>query len=319
MTFPSKAENNSYDVIVIGAGPAGASAALYTSRSKLHTLVIDKAPGAGALAITHKIANYPGVQGEMTGLQLLESFWRQAREFGAEFIEAPVQAVDLSSSIKYVYTPDETYEARAVIIATGARGRARKLPGEDRFQGRGVSYCGTCDAPFFQGKKVVVVGDTEELIKEASTLARFADHVDVVIPASRIAGSESVDVLAEFPNVSIHSKTKPLEIIGDEKVTGLLVAKNGNAQEVLPADGVFMFLSGNGPSSEFLVGQVQCDAEGYLQPDSTMATDVPGVFAAGDIRKTPVKQAVIAAADGALAAIAADQYLHSRSRLMAQR
>ncbi|WP_250640455.1 NAD(P)/FAD-dependent oxidoreductase [Brevibacillus formosus] len=164
-----------YDVIIIGGGPAGASAAIYTARGNLKTLVIDKAPGTGALALTHKIANYPGVEGEMTGKELLDKMRRQAESFGAEFIQTTISAVDVEDEEKSIFTAHGTFQAKAVIVATGSKGRNRMLPGEEQLLGRGVSTCATCDGAFYEGKHVAVIGDSEEALEEAHALTKFTD------------------------------------------------------------------------------------------------------------------------------------------------
>lgn len=315
MFVTSADPNEIYDVLIIGGGPAGASAALYAARAGNKTLVLDKAPATGALAITQKIANYPGVEGELTGLELLEKMRRQAASFGALFVQAAPQGVDLLSEIKEVYTPDAVYRAKSVIVAVGARGRNNMLPHEEELLGRGVSYCATCDAAFFQGKEVAVIGDNEEAVNEALFLTRFASQVHLLIPLGKVWG---VDELPEHEKLKVYLRTKVTAIEGDGAVTGVRYSQNRGPEEHLPVSGVFVFLSGTKPGTDFLGGQVPLDEDGYLKCDETMATEVPGVFAAGDARKTIVKQAVIAAADGALAAISADKFVNNKKRLVAQ-
>lgn len=308
-----------YDVVIIGAGPAGSSAALYAARAKLSTLVIDRSPASGALAITHKIANYPGVDEELTGQELLQRMHRQARKFGAEFVRLAVLGVDLSGEIKEVFLPNYSVRARTLIIATGARGRNRMIEGEEKFLGRGVSYCATCDGAFYEGRRVIVIGDQEESVHETWNLSRIATHIDLVIPGKNIVGVPE-SALSELPdNVTVHTRTVPRAIVGDAKVEGLQVLTSDRQQLTLPADGIFIFLSGTKPGTDFLEGEIPLDDEGYLEINEAMETVIPGVYAIGDARRTPVKQAVIAAADGALAALSADRYLNKRSRLLAQR
>ncbi|NNV02893.1 NAD(P)/FAD-dependent oxidoreductase [Brevibacillus sp. MCWH] len=304
-----------YDVIVIGAGPAGTSAAIYTARGNLKTLVIDKAPGTGALALTHKIANYPGVEGELTGKELLDKMNRQAKSFGAEFLQTTITAVDVEDEVKRIYTAHGTFEAKAVIVATGSKGRNRMLPGEERLLGRGVSTCATCDGAFYQGKHVAVIGDTEEALEEAMALTKFAGKITFIIPRGDLQG---VDEMPELPNTEVMFRTRPLEIVGEQKVEGIRIRRPDGAEELLSVDGVFIFLSGSKPGTDFLEDQVPLDEEGYMILDEYMQSAVPGVFGAGEVRKTPVKQAVVAAADGAIAAMAADKYINKRSKIVPQ-
>lgn len=316
---PTDACSVSYDVIVIGGGPAGASAAMYAARAKLRTLVIDKAPSSGALAITHKIANYPGVRGEMSGVDLLELIRWQAADYGAAFVHAPVQGVYLDGEVKEVFTPDAVYKARAVIIATGAMDRGSKLPGEEQYLGRGVSYCATCDGAFYQGERVVVVGDNEEALEEALFLTKYASEVNLVIPGKKMLGVAEGEPLPERPNLTYLFQHKPLEVVGGQRVEGVAVKAPDGSRTVVPGVGVFVYLSGSRPSTEFLMAAVPLHPDGYLVADEEMSTLVSGVFAAGDVRRSPVKQAVLAAADGAVAAMAADRFLHGRQKIIAQR
>lgn len=307
-----------YDVLIIGAGPAGASAALYASRGKLKTLVLDKAPNSGALAITHKIANYPGVPGEMTGLDLLEIMRWQAADFGAGFLHVPVQGAYVENEVKEVFTPDAVYRGRSLIVATGAMDRGRKMPGEDDFLGRGVSYCATCDGAFYQDQEVAVLGDNEEALEEALFLTKYAGLVHLVIPGKQLLGVQDGE-MPERPNLSYHFQTKPQQVLGDEHVTGVLVKDVAGKPATIASRGVFIYLSGSKPSTEFLNGALPLYPDGYLVADQNMNTPAHGVFAAGDVRRSPVKQAVQAAADGALAAMSVDRYLNKRDKIIAQR
>ncbi|WNR43451.1 NAD(P)/FAD-dependent oxidoreductase [Paenibacillus roseipurpureus] len=304
-----------YDVIIIGAGPAGASAAIYTARGNLRTLVIDKAPNTGALAITHKIANYPGVTGEMTGRQLLDTMREQATGFGAEFIQTTITAMDVEGETKFVFTADGMFEAKSIVIATGSKGRNRMLPGEENLLGRGVSTCATCDGAFFEGKTVAVIGDSEEALEEAQALSKFAQKIYFVVSRPELQG---VHHMPELVNTEMFYKAKPLEVLGESQVDGLRIRKSSGSEEVLHVDGVFVFLSGSKPGTDFLEGQVPLDAEGFMILDSSMQSSVAGVFGAGEVRRTPVKQAVVAAADGAIAAMAVDKFINKRAQLIPQ-
>lgn len=304
-----------YDVIIIGGGPAGATAAIYTARANLSTLVLDKAPGAGALALTHKIANYPGVKEAVSGRQLLDTIREQAESFGAKFETASITAVDLEGETKMVFTPEGMFEAKAVIVATGSKGRNRMLSGEERLLGKGVSTCATCDGAFYQDKEVAVIGDSEEALEEAVALAKFASKIHFIVPRPDIQG---VDGFPPIANTVYLPKTRPLEIVGENRVTGVKIKTASGQEEVLNVDGVFVFLSGSKPGTDFLDGQVPLDEGGFMQLDAFMQSPVPGVFGAGEVRRSPVKQAVVAAADGAIAAMAADKFIHRRASLIPQ-
>ncbi|MFM1653398.1 FAD-dependent oxidoreductase [Brevibacillus sp. B_LB10_24] len=304
-----------YDVIVIGGGPAGATAAIYTARGNLKTLVIDKAPGTGALALTHKIANYPGVEGEWSGKELLDKMRNQAKSFGAEFIQTTITAVDVEDEVKSIYTADGTFEAKTVIVATGSKGRNRMLPGEERLLGRGISTCATCDGAFYQDKVVAVIGESEEALEEAAALTKFAREIFFIVPRAELQGVESAP---ELPNTHFYYRTRPVEIVGEKGVEGVKIRKASGEEELLPVDGVFIFLSGSKPGTSFLEDQVPLDEEGYMVLDEFMQSAVPGVFGAGEVRRSPVKQAVVAAADGAIAAMAVDKYINKRSKIVPQ-
>ena len=304
-----------YDVIIIGGGPAGSSAAIYTARGGMKTLVIDKAPNSGALALTHKIANYPGAEGEWAGRDLLERFRRQARSFGAEYIQTTITDVDVESETKTVFTAAGMFQSKAVIVATGAKGRNRMLPGEERLLGKGVSTCATCDGAFFEGRTVAVIGEDEQAAEEAEAVAKFAERVHFIVPRAELNG---VGQAPEHPRIVYHYRTRPLEIVGDQRVEAVRIRQPSGEETLLKVDGVFVFLSGSRPATDFLAGQVPLDEDGYMIVDELMQSPVPGVFGAGEVRRMPVKQAVVAAADGAIAAMAADKYVHKRDRVAVQ-
>ncbi|NPB04899.1 MAG: FAD-dependent oxidoreductase, partial [Aquificae bacterium] len=282
---PSGDEKQSkvWDVIIVGGGPAGSAAALYTARGNLSTLVLYRAEADGALGITSNIENYPGVPGPISGYELLKIMRKQAKAFGAEFEKGTVIGANLKNEIKEVYTEDgRVYKGRAVLIATGALERTSKIPGEDEFLGRGVSYCAICDAHFYKGRPVIVVGDSEYALEEAELLSRFASKVIIVVPTRKIkAPEEMVRQLELKDNVEILLGCRPLEIVGKDAVEGLKV-RCGNDERIIEADGVFVFLGGNKPSTKWLMGQVELNEEGGVKVNlETMETSVPGVFAAG--------------------------------------
>lgn len=307
-----------YDLAIIGSGPAGASAAVYAARGRMKTIVIDKAPGAGALAITHKIANYPGVNEELTGLELVERIRKQAVGFGAEFIRTSVLSTKLSGEIKQLVTPEGTIQAKAIFIAVGARGKNKKLKGEEEFTGRGVSYCSTCDGAFFQDKVVGVSGDNEEALMEAVALAKFAKKVQFFIPTKKLQGEADIALAEAHENIDILWQHRVREVIGTDRFEGVLVQEPDAEQMPYPLDGVFFYMAGNKPNTEFLADEIMRDEEGYIAVDECLRTNIDGVFAGGDARRTPVKQAVVAAGDGAIVAMGADAYVNKRNKLVPQ-
>ncbi|HJV47308.1 MAG TPA: FAD-dependent oxidoreductase [Bacillota bacterium] len=308
-----------YDLVVIGGGPAGSSAAIYASRGRLNTLVIDKAPTAGTLAITHKIANYPGVRGEVTGLELLQIMQAQAKEFGTTFVRTNVLSVDFTDDeIKKLQVPEGTIKAKSVFIAVGAKAPSSKIKGEEEFTGRGVSYCSTCDAAFFQDRVVAVVGDTEEAVHEAEALAKFCKEVKVLVPGNSFRGEVDDSELQRKSNISVYWKHRLKEIVGTNKVEQIGVQDTDKNEHHWKVDGVFLYLAGMKPGTDFLQNAVKRDEEGYIVVDENLRTSVDGVFAGGDARRTPIKQAVLSAADGAIAALGADQHVNKRAKMRPQ-
>jgi thioredoxin reductase (NADPH) len=304
-----------WDVIIIGGGPSGASAAIYTARADLKTLVIDKSLTAGALGMASRIANYPGLPKPISGADLVRRIRDQARSFGAEFISEKVLGVDLEGTTKQAWTGEGIHEGRALIIATGAMGRISRFPGEERLLGRGVSYCATCDGAFFRDRAVGVVGNNDEAVEEALTLTRFASLVHFLSPTPKLRASEAlVQELTAQDEVEVHLSTRVKEIKGENQVAAVDVVAQG-AERTIDLDGLFIYLQGNVPITDFLGDQVSTDQEGCLVVDENFETGIEGVFAVGDVLCQHVKQAAIAAAEGVEAAIAVDRYLHGRTKL----
>ncbi len=302
-----------YDVVIIGGGPAGLSAAQYAARANLTALVIDKSPTAGALAYTNRIENYPGLQEPVSGKDLLDIFRKQAIAFGAELVEKQVIGVKLEGDVKEVHTMDLTYLGKAVIVATGAMGRKPTIKGEGEFLGRGVSYCAICDAAFYRDKTVCVIGDSEEAVKEAGLLAGFADLVYLVTPSSRLKVGDDYPTLKKL-NLRVLSGYRVTSIEGNEVVERIRMIDSEERETELELSGVFVYLHGNKAIVDFLGGSVELSEEECLVTNRMMETSISGVFAAGDVICAEVRQVVIAASNGCIAALSAEKYIHHKKR-----
>lgn len=312
----AEARGNAYDVIIVGGGPAGASAAIYTARADLRTLVIDKGLTAGALGMTAKISNYPGVPGPVTGAELVEIMREQARSFGAEFLTYKVVGVDLSADPRTVIAGTGTFTAKALILSTGSMGRTNSVRGEEEFLGRGVSYCATCDGAFFRDQTVAVVGNNDEALEEALFLTKFADTIHLIAPTPEMKATPHLEAeVRSEEKIQVQMGTRLKAIQGNGSVQSIRIHPRGGEETEVPVAGAFLYLQGGKPITDYLMGQVETKPDGCLVVDDEMQTTIPGVFAVGDLLCTHVKQAVIAASDGAIAAIAADKYVNQRKKL----
>lgn len=310
-----------YDLIIIGAGPAGLTAGLYAGRSRLDTLLIEKGQDGGQIAITSEIENFPGGMSgpdkTESGAELIARMTAQAAHFGVERLSANVSSVELEGRIKRVHTRDKVFESKAVIIATGAHPRMIGCPGEAELTGRGVSYCATCDGSFFEGFEVFVVGGGDTAVEEAIYLTKFARKVTIIHRRDELRAVESIRERA-FANDKIEFMWNSIVIglHGDGILSGMTVkdTKTGKIRliEADPDDGmfgVFVFI-GFQPNSELFFGKVKME-ERYILTDEEKHTNVPGVYAAGDVRKTPLRQVITACADGAVAAMQVERDLAS--------
>ena len=301
-----------YDVIIIGGGPAGLSAAMYAARTQLKTVVLDKNPTAGALGTTNKIENYPGIKQKMKGSELLSLFRDQAQSFGAHIIQVQATGVNLGGDTKEVMTADTVYRGKTVIIATGAMGRNPTIKGEASFMGRGVSYCATCDAPFFKGKDIAVVGAPEEILEELDTLVKFARTIYIISKKA----PEHLKTM-ESDQIKVMSGHRVVQILGNTVVESIKVA--GPESDEIKVSGVFLYLHGNKPVSDFLYGTVDTTADGCIIVNKEdMSTSVDGVYAAGDVTCKKFRQVIIAAAEGCTAALSAEKYINKRRRARSQ-
>ena len=304
--------DNIYDVIIIGGGPAGLSAAQYASRAKLKTIVIDKSATAGALAYTSHIENYPGVLGPISGKELLDIFRKQALDFGAEHAIAQVVGVKIDSEIKEAFTMESSYKGKSIIIATGAMGRKPAIKGEAEFLGRGVNYCAVCDAAFYKGRIVCVIGNSEEAIKEAGYLTRFAETVYLISPSKELKVEHHPAL--DIPTLKVLTGTAVTAIEGSDTVEKIKITDQEKKETELPLSGVFVYMHGSKPVVDFLLGTMSLSEEECIESNRMMETPTPGVFVAGDVTCTEIRQVVTAVANGAVAALSAEKYLHHRSR-----
>lgn len=305
-----------YDVIVLGAGPAGLTAGLYAGRSRLKTLIIEKGQDGGQIAITNEIENYPGqeLEGE-SGPSLIARMAAQAAKFGAERVSDQIKSVDLSGDVKKLVGTKGVYEAKTVILATGAFPRPIGCKNEGKFVGKGISFCATCDAAFFEDFEVYVVGGGDAAVEEAMYLTKFARKVTIIHRRNELRAAKSIQEKA-FKNPKLHFMWDTVvdEVDGDELMNKMIVKNTKTGElttiEADPDDGIFGLFGFIGllPNTGLFEGQIDME-NGYVLTDDNMHTNLPGVFAAGDLRKKSLRQVVTAAADGAIAAMQAEKYL----------
>jgi thioredoxin reductase (NADPH) len=302
--------NKEYEVVIIGGGPAGLTAGLYTSRAKLNSLLIEKGVVGGQIVDAEQVENYPGFPEGISGLELGQLIHRQATKYGLKTIIAEVTGVEPQQKQIVVKTTEGNFIAKAVIIASGSERRKLGIPGEEEFTGKGVSYCATCDAAFFKGLPVAVVGGGNAAITEALHLTRFASRVTVIHRRNQLRanGIMREKALSE-PKIEFLWDTVAEEIEGENSVTRLKLrqVKTGE-KSTLDIAGVFISV-GLKPSTDYLKGVVSLDNGGYVITNDKMETEIPGIFAAGDIRRNSARQAITAAGDGATAAFYAEKFI----------
>ena len=301
-----------YDVLILGGGPAGLTAALYTARGGLSTLLIEKMAPGGQAATTELIENYPGFPNGIGGMELSMAMLEQAERFGAEVVYDDISAVDFSGEHKEVTGYSDTYRARSVIVTTGASPKLLGAPGEERLRGRGVSYCATCDGALYRGKQVIVVGGADSAVEEADYLTRFADKVTIVYRRDKLRAAPIITARAlANPKITVLYDTVIQEIHGEKGVDAVTLqhVKTGVTQN-MPIDGLFIYV-GLTPNTELLGDKLARSEQGYLLTNDAMACSLPGVFAAGDVREKRLRQVATAVGDGAQAATSVEHYLAS--------
>ena len=305
-----------YDVIILGAGPAGLAAGLYAGRSRLSTLIIEKGQDGGQIAITDEIENYPGqmVEGE-SGPSLIARMTEQAKKFGAERCSDVIKSVDLTGEVKKLVGNKGEYEAKCVIVATGAFPKPIGCENEGKFTGKGISFCATCDASFFEDFEVYVVGGGDSAVEEAMYLTKFARKVTIIHRRDELRAAKSIQEKAfANPKIAFMWDSVVVRVDGDDLLSSMTVknVKTGELTEITADEddglfGLFGFIGYN-PNSQLFEGVLDME-HGYIKTDDNMHTSIPGVFAAGDIRVKSLRQVVTAAADGAIAAMQAEHYV----------
>lgn len=300
-----------YDTIIIGGGPAGLSAALYAARGKLDTLLIERAKFGGQAATTADLENYPGSINNCTGPSLIARMKEQAEGFGTKFEKDEIKEVQLEGEIKTLYGKKDTYQGKTIIIATGAFPRLAGFKNECELRGKGISYCATCDADFFTDLDIAVVGGGDSALTEALYLTKFGESVTIIHRRDQFRGAKSlVDRVKNNPKIKLILDSVVEEAVGDE-ILEKLVLRNVKTNELseLEVNGCFVFV-GFLPISQLFKGKINMNERGDIITDEDMRTNIPGVFAAGDVRQKALRQVVTAASDGAQAATSAEAYLN---------
>jgi thioredoxin reductase (NADPH) len=308
----TRAKMDYYDLVCVGGGPTSLTAALYAAREGLDVLVIEKSGLGGQAGVTERLDNFPGFPDGIGGAEFADRLTLQARRFGVELLQAQeVTGLRAEAESRYVTTADgHEYGARAVLIATGSTYKRLGVPGEDELIGAGVHFCATCDGPFYKGQHVAVIGGGNSAGEESIFLTRFAEKVTILVRGEAMTASKIViEKLAENPKIDVRLHTEVAELHGQNRLGGITIRDRASgATERLNPAGVFVFI-GLSPNSGWLPDTIKRDAYGFVETDATLATSVPGIFAAGDVRKGSTKQAASAAGEGATVALMVREYL----------
>jgi len=301
-----------YDVVIIGGGPAGLTAGLYTARARRKSLLIEKGLPGGLVTTTEWVENYPGFEQGIMGVELAQKMEKQAIKFGLEIVQGSVIDISVPDNVKKITLEESRqYEAKSIILATGAHPRLLKIKGENEFRGRGVSYCATCDGAFYKDRRIAVIGGGDSAVQEAIFLTKFAEVVYVIHRRDELRAEKILQERAfSNPKIKFIWNSIAENIDGDDagvNVIHIVNVKNGN-KSTLDVQGVFIYIGYN-PNTEFLKKLVALNEESYIITDENMSTSVPGIFAAGDVRSKKLKQIATAVGDGATAAMAAEKYV----------
>ncbi|MDO8491960.1 MAG: thioredoxin-disulfide reductase [Dehalococcoidia bacterium] len=302
--------NKSYQLIIVGGGPAGLTAGLYAARSRLHTLLLEKAGFGGQITNAEDVDNFPGFPQGINGMELGDLIHKQATKYGLETALAEVKGIEVGDGRKLVRTSEGDFEAKAVIIAGGSEFAKLGVPGEAEYTGKGVSYCATCDGAFFRDQAVAVIGGGNAAVTEAIFLTKFASRVVLIHRRDHLRATKVIQEKAQAnPKIEFILSSVVEAIEGDTLVRRLRLRNlKTKQQSTLDVSGVFVFV-GLKPNTDYLISTVKLDDDGHIAVNQNMETSVPGIFAAGDIRRDSIKQAIAAAGDGAIAAVSAERYL----------
>ncbi|MGB9695142.1 MAG: thioredoxin-disulfide reductase [Caldisericaceae bacterium] len=304
---------STFDVVIIGAGPGGLTAAIYSGRSKLKTLVLEKLAAGGQIAVSELVENYPGFPEGISGTELTKNFGKQALRFGAKILTADVRAITKKGNLFYTSTEYGDIASKSVIIATGADPVKLPVQEEETFRGRGISYCATCDGSFFKGKVVAVVGGGDTALYDAIYLTKFAEKVILVHRRQELRACKSLqDRAASNKKIVYELQAIPVSIKGEGKVEALIVENvTTHERKEIPLNGVFVAI-GTTPNSKLFENLVKLNPQGYIITNPRMETSTAGLYAVGDVRESPLKQVVTACGDGAIAAFEAEKYLSQK-------
>ena len=299
------------DLLIVGAGPAGLSAAIYAARAGMSFTILEQMAPGGQAATTHHIENYPGFADGIGGVDLAMAMQAQAQNLGAVFAYEPVEKMELTGKEKKIITAQNTYTSRAVILAMGAQPRTLGLPGEEALRGRGVSYCATCDGFFFKGKRTIIIGGGDTALQDAQYLSNLCENVTILHRRNEFRAAKRLqDKARALSNVTMMTPYVPVSIEQKEGMVSGLIAEHVETKEQkrIDCNGIFI-AAGYLPQNEMVKGQVTLTEAGYIQTDAKKRTNLPGVYAIGDISTTPLRQVVTACADSAVAVASAEQYL----------
>ncbi|MGX7111256.1 thioredoxin-disulfide reductase [Gemella cuniculi] len=300
-----------YDLIIIGAGPAGMTASIYASRANLSVLMVERKYPGGQMLATEEIENYTGYE-KVTGPELSEKMFEHSKKFGTEFAFGNITKIEVKDDLKYITAGNNEYVTKSIIIATGSEHRNLNIPGEEEFSGKGVSYCAVCDGAFFRNKEVVVIGGGDSAIEEALYLSNLVSKVTVVHRRNELRAQKILQTRAFAKgNIEFIWDTIPVEIKGDRKISSIILRNvKTNEESTFEADGIFIYVGMLPQTSDFTELGIT-NKTGYIPTNEKLETNIPGIFAAGDVREKEIRQVVTAAADGAIAAQSAYSYIEN--------